>query len=151
MTSNRRASGGACTLPDRCLSSIGRMMLAAAAAWACESHRTKIPYSPSLSSPKTVTPPQPGRDVIWGARSSAIAWATPRRPVPKENLTSLAYIVTPPLRGSCETVSCGRPARGPPSLSRVRHDLPTVEPQPARQRSRDPDHDTAERPGHAVL
>src|SRR5215472_12465199 len=44
MTSNRRAAGGACTLPDRWLSSAGRMIAAAAGASACESHTTKIPY-----------------------------------------------------------------------------------------------------------
>ena len=43
-TSNRRVSGGALALPARCSSSLGRITLDGASAWACESHSTIIAY-----------------------------------------------------------------------------------------------------------
>jgi len=67
MTSKSLRSGEPWTLPMRCSSKRGATTSAAASALACESHSTKIPYWPSLSSPNTVTPPQPGCDAINGA------------------------------------------------------------------------------------
>src|SRR4029453_5469205 len=97
-TLNNRASGGPFALPARWFSSFGRTTCAAELAFSCVSQRTKMPYSPSLSSPKTVTPWQPGCDAINGAMLSAIAWASACFPAPNENLTSLAYMAT--LRGA---------------------------------------------------